>query len=464
MSKVTGDREAVFAQAALKKGLVSREQAQECLSIARQLQQRGKPVAIEAVFVRKGYLRKAEASALLKKIRPSGGAEAAPKLALRDERPKQRGARCPSCKKDPGEDEDCYHCGADLATGGPGPRATVCESCSGVVLRGSAICFHCGQTISRRRRRREGRSAGGKLVDRLILLVTVVGMGYFLVYKNLTAAPKQSATPEAPAPDGQSTEQVLDEASKLAAAGKRDDAVKLLDDRLAALGESGPEADEKLRLQRALALIAPLERARRAANAVLARGDDLRILRRLARLAWEAGDAARTRDELKRIGSKTRTDDDWRLLARAEVELKGDWATPLAEVEQLQPAEAKQLALALWERGRAELAAGRLEPATKALERAAALAPRVAGLRASLGTARLRAGAHADARAAFQEAIKLDPRPASPYLGLGLALEGLNERKLAKKALEEFCRLARAEGGQAARVAEVEAKLKTLGD
>ena len=40
MSKVKGDRETVFAKAALQKGLVTRQQAQECLVIARKLKKR----------------------------------------------------------------------------------------------------------------------------------------------------------------------------------------------------------------------------------------------------------------------------------------------------------------------------------------------------------------------------------------------------------------------------------------
>ena len=42
--KVTGDRDQVFAQAALKKGLVSRDQARECLQIARGLAAKNKPL------------------------------------------------------------------------------------------------------------------------------------------------------------------------------------------------------------------------------------------------------------------------------------------------------------------------------------------------------------------------------------------------------------------------------------
>ena len=131
----------------------------------------------------------------------------------------------------------------------------------------------------------------------------------------------------------------------------------------------------------------------------------------------------------------------------------------------LQPAqggEARQLALGLWERAQEAIAAGKLPAAQADLERGLALAPKEAGLRATLGALHLRRGRHADARQAYQEAIKLDPRPASSYLGLGLALEGLHEGARAAKAYEEFLRLAADQADQAARVEQVKARLQAL--
>ena len=55
------DRASTFAQGALQKGLVTRAQAEECVAVARKMARRGKTIAIEEVFVRKGYLSKTNA-------------------------------------------------------------------------------------------------------------------------------------------------------------------------------------------------------------------------------------------------------------------------------------------------------------------------------------------------------------------------------------------------------------------
>jgi tetratricopeptide (TPR) repeat protein len=458
VSKVKADRNTVFAKAALKNGLVTRQQAQECLSIARKLLQRGKALPIETVFVRKGYLRKAEAAALVKRIRPKKKkkAAAAPSLDLLPDEPVQE--RCGSCKKDPGDGDDCYHCGADLETGGPGPRATVCESCQGVVLRGSAICFHCGSTIRRRRARREGRTSGGKALERLILLATVAGMGYFLVYRNLNTGP---STPEAaPVEAAAGTDAAMDKAVELAREGKVKEAIALLEARLEKIGDASEGRDERLRVHRAIAMLAKGEPARRAAGKVLKLEEDPRLRRRLAVLAMEENKPKVAERELRGIPKDLRHDREWRMLARAErAQSGGDWVTPLLEVKQLQPGERTQLGLGLWKRAQSLLAKGKLEPAVKDLLRAVKLAPRHAGVWRSLGAAQLSAKRPADAKVAYRQAIRLDARPAAPYLGLGLALEALNERRQAKVSFEHYLRLAREEGGQDARINQVELRL-----
>jgi tetratricopeptide (TPR) repeat protein len=451
--KISGDRALVFAQAALKKRLVTREQAQECVKIARKLKKANKALPIETVFVRKGYLRQAEAAALVKRIRPKGSQ---PALALVPEKPRGR-ARCGSCDRDPGDEDDCYHCGADVATGGPGPRATVCESCSGVVLRGSAICFHCGQTMrSRGRRRASGR--GGGVLDRLIVLATILGVGYFLVYRNLVAPappPTAEALPTAPSQDP-AVESALKKAAGLASKGDRPEAAEVLQE---ALAKAAP--GDQPRIQRALALVADGDVASKAARAALGAGEDPLLRRRLAKLAWDRGEAKVAKSQLGKISEEQRLDADWRLLAAVEHKLEGDWSAPLLRIKKPLANEKAPLAAALWQRGLEHLGVKRVEQALVDLERAVELDPKRSTLHASLGAAYLEAGKPAEAKTAYQAAIRTKPRP-THYLGLALAQEGLNERAAAIRSYESFLQITKGEAEHAAQQKKVRARLDRL--
>ena len=450
--RVSGDRALVFAQAALSKKLVSREQAQECVRIARKLKKANKPLPIETVFVRKGYLRKAEAAALVKRIRPKG---AQPALDLLPERPRGQ-SRCGSCERDPGQEDDCYHCGALQETGGPGPRATVCESCSGVVLQGSAICFHCGQTMRSRARRRSAKGSGA--LDRLIVLATILGVGYFLIYRNLVAPPPpaQAATaPTAPTQDP-ALAAALQEAAQLAKAQDRPGATKVLE---AALAKASP-ADQP-RVQRALALVAEGEGAAKAARAALSAGEDPLLRRRLAKLAWDRDDAQAAKAQLAKIPDERRLDADWRLLAAVERKLEGDWATPLLQLQEPLASEKAPLAAALWRRGLEHLGVKRIDQALADLERAVELDPQRSTLHASLGAAYLEAGQAAEAKTAYQAAIRNEPRP-THYLGLALAQEGLNERRAAIRSYESFLQITQGVAAHAAIQNKVRARLERL--
>lgn len=451
--RVSGDRAMVFAQAALSKKLVTREQAQECVRIARKLKKANKALPIETVFVRKGYLRKAEAAALVKRIRPKGSQ---PTLALVPEEPRGRN-RCGSCDRDPGDEDDCYHCGADLETGGPGPRATICESCSGVVLRGSAICFHCGQTMrSRGRRRSSGRGSG--FLDRLIVLATILGVGYFLIYRNLVAPPAPPPAAELPSQPSQdpAVESAITKAGSLVKDGDRAGAAKVLE---AALAEAAP--GDQARLQRALALVADGEAAAKAARAALAAGEDPLLRRRLAKLAWDRGETKVAKGQVSKIPEEARLDADWRLLAAAERKLEGDWATPLLRIKKPLAGEKAPLAAALWRRGLEHLGVKRTEQALVDLERAVELDPKRSTLHASLGAAYLQAGKAAEAKTAYQAAIRTEPRP-THYLGLALAQEGLNERKAAIRSYESYLQITKGRAEDAAQQKKVRARLERL--
>lgn len=458
------DRASVFVRGALKKQLITRRQAEECLGIARKMQRRGRDIAIEDVFVRKGYLSKAEARSIAKRLRPAHEPAAAPKstaLALVEE----EDTSCPNCGKNPGHGDDCFRCGTDLETGGPGPRATLCDACGRVVLRGTAICPQCAQPIGRRSRRpeRRGRSV---VLDRLILFATVLGMGYFLVYRSLIAPPAQ---PVEPPPDAavKSDASPLVQAQQALEKGQREQAVGILEKALNALDENDDATrGQRLALQRALALTAPPRLARRAAKAVLSQGDDPLVRLQLARLAMRANKPQEAVEQLKQVGAKARDDVYWRLRARAERAgdggKAGAWVTSLGNVETLTPPERRRLAVELSLRGRELLSQGHLKQAELDLRRACQLRPGLQSARVSLGMLLLRQKKPGEARRAFEAAIRSDPRHAAPYLGLGMALEQLSEGKRAIELYKEFVRIARAEQGQEARIKQVEARIRKL--
>lgn len=446
----SASRATVFAQGALKKRLVSRQQAEECLAIARKLKQRGKALAIETIFVRKGYLTKAEANSLAARLRPKAKATAATApaggLALADE-PEV----CRSCGKDPGDGDDCFRCGADLETGQPGPRATLCDGCGQVVLRTTALCPRCARPIARRPER------GGRpnvLLERLILLTTLCGVAYFLVYLTFF---------KPPAPELELTDDVapVEFARRALAKGDRARAVRALEDGLTALGDD-PPSDEALDLLRALTLVAEPARAREAARRALAIGPDPAVHLRLARLNLDAGDAEAAQRELDAVPTRARDDEHHRLRAEAEQALGGDWLEALLQVEEPTPTEARRLAGALLERGRAHAKAGRTPQAKADLERACALAPKSAATHLALGMVLLEAGEPEPAAAALRHAVERDGRAATPHLALALALERTGDLAGAKTHYRKFVERAKAEGGQAARIRRVEARLKAL--
>ena len=68
MSPTSPDHAVAFARAALARRLTTKEHAEECVKIARDAERRGKGLTIEEVFVRKGYLRRPEAQAILRSL------------------------------------------------------------------------------------------------------------------------------------------------------------------------------------------------------------------------------------------------------------------------------------------------------------------------------------------------------------------------------------------------------------
>ena len=94
-------------------------------------------------------------------------------------------------------------------------------------------------------------------------------------------------------------------------------------------------------------------------------------------------------------------------------------------------------------------------------ERAAKLAPREAGIHASLGGAYLRSNKPRLALAAYRKVIRIQPDPES-YVGLGLAQLGQNQRSAAIKSFESFLQMTAGDAAHAARRGLVEAKLIKL--
>jgi tetratricopeptide (TPR) repeat protein len=432
------DPVAAFAREALRRRLVSREQAEECVAAARSLGRQGKKVAAADLFLRKGYLSKADARAVAAAVKP-----AAPRLDLAVEEPADE---CPSCRRDPGVDADCRHCGADLATGGPGPNAIVCGACGQVMRVGAALCPRCASPVARPSSR--GGLDVGLLVARVALLAALAGVGYFLVWRPLHA---EVVAPPAGDEEGPPAVRAL----ALLERGEPDEAVRLL--------EREAEGEQGLAARRALAFAARAagrpDTARAAARAALdeAEDADLRVL--LALLALDAGRADEARRELARVPA-ARRDDAWqRVDARRRASAGEDPVPALEAVKTRTPADTLALALALGDRALARAAAP--DTATAAvtdLERARTLvdAPQVR-LRCALALAAL--DRHADALRDLDAALRATPADPSLHLARALSLEATGDDAAAAISYREFLRVAGADPAHAARVRRVRALL-----
>src|SRR5438105_4517259 len=66
--KTGEDRAVAFARAVAGKRLTSKEHCEECVRIAHDLARHGKPLPIEEVFVRKGYLKRPEAQTIARAL------------------------------------------------------------------------------------------------------------------------------------------------------------------------------------------------------------------------------------------------------------------------------------------------------------------------------------------------------------------------------------------------------------
>jgi tetratricopeptide (TPR) repeat protein len=223
------------------------------------------------------------------------------------------------------------------------------------------------------------------------------------------------------------------------------------------------EGAEKAELQKALAMIGPPELAGRAAEAALEKDpNDVLLLQRVARIALSRGKPKIALKHLGKVPELSRDDACWRLVAEAQRAASGNWVEPLLKVEQRTGPEARQLALALIERGRVHQKNKRSAQALRDLRRARQVDPDLPGAHLALGLYLLGQKKFEEARISLREAIKRDSAPAAPWLALGLVMDAQGKKDAARANYEQFLRLASSEGGHEDRIARVEARLKAL--
>lgn len=429
--------DARFAREALKRGLVNREQAEECVGAARALARQGKKVGVEEVFVRKGYLTRAQARGLA-----AAAAKLAPPLELVEE-----AERCPACGGDPGVGDDCRHCGADLETGAPGAGSVLCGACGQVLRKGRALCTRCAAPVHAPRRTARGLDVGD-LLGKLALLLAVGGGVYFLIVRPLRAPPAPPAAEEEQ-PAVAAAAALLEQGDVAGARAALDRAAQ----------DGGPAGDAAARA------LAYLERAHgrpdRAAavtRRALARVDDPALRLYLVGLALDAGRLPEARSELQRV-PEARRDDAWRRLdARRRIAAKEDPTPALAALEAPTAEEKTSLARRLAEKA---LALAPKDPAG-----ATALAAKARNADPADGPTRLRCALVllAQGKAAFAQpdidaAVAALPEDPAAHLARGLVLEASGDRGGAAAAYREYLRLAPADD---ARRSKVEAKAEAL--
>lgn len=456
MSDPTTDRALAFARAALSRRLTTKEHAEECVKIARDAERRGKTLPIEEVFVRKGYLRRPEAQAILRNLDKEPALELAANVGATPEKAR-KGRRCPNCDKDPGHlPGECERCGTDLATGGPGPHATICTTCSRVVKRGSAVCPRCATPLGRDHHRKfvkVEKDGVGVWVDRAVLVLALGAGGYFLAFRS---------PPKAPPPETAASPEPLRAAEELAQKGDAVAAAKALEAVVQEPGHS-PDADVAFALAcrragRPVDARAALERARQA------RPEDAGLLVLEADVALDQKDADSAQAFLDKVPEARREDGWFRVRARladARKDEDGGLAA-LQKIKQREPGESHRLAQAALAHARQTADAGKPEDAVRELEAAVALAPDYAPARERLGIVLLSLKRAALARQTFERAVDLAPREPGPHLGVALAAEAVGDRPAAIKEYRKFLELAAAAGGQERYGEEIEKVKKRL--
>jgi tetratricopeptide (TPR) repeat protein len=461
MSPVAESRELAFARIVLARKLTTKDHAEECVKIARDLAKRGKHLAIEDIFQRKGYLRRPEIQAVLRALesknpdgkKPEKALELAPNVGATPHMEDTR-KKCPNCDKDPGHAFDfCPRCGADLETGGPGPQATICGSCSRVVKKDAAVCPRCASPLTRGRGQR---ARDGGWLDRAVFLLAAAACFYVLVYRHVIApAPLEEAA--APAEDATPADVV----QQALARGDLDGAARALEEAARAPGHD-PNLDFAYVI--ACRKAGKTEAARTAAfKLVSEHPKDQKAALLLAQCVLDAHDADGAARVLDQVPDAARDDDYLRVSLRL-ADSRGDEKSAFALLEKIQartPAETRRLAEAALGRGNAALDAENLEVARKEFEAAIALAPTYAPARQRLGILYLKQRRFGEARAQFERALESgDPAPA---LGLAMVLDQSGDKAGAIKAYRAFLEKVAKDARFAKEAATVAARIKALG-
>lgn len=94
-----------------------------------------------------------------------------------------------------------------------------------------------------------------------------------------------------------------------------------------------------------------------------------------------------------------------------------------------------------YNRGTAQLAAGKWDEAISDLQKVVKLSPGLAPVHSALGMAYFNAGQYSNALAQFDTVIKYKPDDAQAYLGKGLTLKRLRKDTLAKESIVKSCDL-----------------------
>jgi Flp pilus assembly protein TadD len=442
------DRDAELARLVLSKRLATREHVEECLKAARDLAKRGKPLAIEEIFVRKGYLSRPDAQALARKA--SAAAPAPDRLELV---PEKKGRRCPGCDKDPGHALDyCPRCGADLETGGPGPDSTICASCSRVVKKGSTVCPRCARPIERTSGRPRSDVAW---LDRLVVLAVLGACFYFLVYRHVIAPPPANLA------DDDAGKTPAERVQGALARGDLDAASHALED-ACATPDHDPGLDAAcvlacLRAGRGDAAKAALLAARKT------QPDSVDLMLLAVEVSATLGDADGAKKALALVPDAAR-DDRWQRAraraARAAREPDEETAA-LGAIKARTPEENdRRDAVALYA-AQKKIEAGDLDGARAALEKLVAGSPGWEPARVKLGVLFLKAGKPSEAAVQLERACQIAPRDPAAQLGRGIAYDRLRNFPEAVSAYKTYLGLAGPE--DATEVKTIQARVAALG-
>jgi Flp pilus assembly protein TadD len=294
------------------------------------------------------------------------------------------------------------------------------------------------------------------LLEKLVLMAAVLGVGYFLVYRPFLAKrPEPEGTGDGASP--------LARALALAREGKDPG------ETLRALEDASREDGHDPEIDAALAFALRASGRKDEARAALARArrggaSDPRLISLEAELCLDTGDVEGAARALESVPDAARGDPHWRLaarIARARGDARAE-AAALARMKSRTRDESRALVLPLVERAALAIRDDDASRAIGILKEACALDPTFALAQARLGQALLKAEKWKDARDAFERAVALAKEDAASRLGLAIALEKSGDRRGAARELSEFVTRAKGDPALALEVKRAEEKRREL--